>query len=178
LCGWWITITGPCYLRIIADNLFLTKDCWFRWQEISIFCDNSELNNYCEKNYRIWSPYYQFFYYNYLNNFNFNNKSDKIKILRTRMATRHWQWRLYFFYFSVFFLKKNWKTLVGVSFFPLVSGPTSNAHNSKLKKTKRCYSQWRLCTNKPVQLACLHSTTGSGSLTFVFIKFQFYHSYY
>jgi hypothetical protein len=36
------------------------------------------------------------FYYNYLNNPNFNNKSDKIKILRIR-----------FFFTSQFFLKKN-----------------------------------------------------------------------
>jgi hypothetical protein len=35
----------------------------------------------------------QFFYNNYLNNFNFNNKSDKIKILRIWMTARHYQWR-------------------------------------------------------------------------------------
>jgi hypothetical protein len=35
----------------------------------------------------------QFFYNNYLNNPNFNNKNDKIKILRIRMAARHYQWR-------------------------------------------------------------------------------------
>jgi hypothetical protein len=35
----------------------------------------------------------QFFYNNYLNNHNYNNKSDKIKILRIRMVARHYQWR-------------------------------------------------------------------------------------
>jgi hypothetical protein len=59
----------------------------------------------------------QFFYYKYSNNLNFNNKSDKIKILRIRMAARHRQWRVVktplavtsfpFFYFSIFSSKKN-----------------------------------------------------------------------
>jgi hypothetical protein len=42
-----------------------------------------------------------------------------------------------FFYFSVFFLKKNSKTPVGVVFFSLVSGPTNNTtHKFFLKKKK------------------------------------------
>jgi hypothetical protein len=39
------------------------------------------------------------FYYNYLNNFNFNNRSDKIKILRIKIAVCHCQWRLFFLTF-------------------------------------------------------------------------------
>jgi hypothetical protein len=34
---------------------------------------------------------YSYFYNNYSNNLNFNNKSDKIKILRIRMITHHRQ---------------------------------------------------------------------------------------
>jgi hypothetical protein len=41
-----------------------------------------------------------------------------------------------------------------VTFFPLASGPTPNNANSTFKKN------------------------GSGALPFVFLKFQFYHSYY
>jgi hypothetical protein len=37
---------------------------------------------------------WRFFFYNsYLNNHNFNNKSDKIEILRIYMVARHCQWR-------------------------------------------------------------------------------------
>jgi hypothetical protein len=52
-----------------------------------------------------------FFYYNYLNNFNFNNKIDKIKNLKIQMTEHHYQWRVaktpltvmsFFVYFSVF----------------------------------------------------------------------------
>jgi hypothetical protein len=37
-------------------------------------------------------PSTNFFYNNYLNNSNFNNNSDKIKILRIQMTARHCQW--------------------------------------------------------------------------------------
>jgi hypothetical protein len=47
-------------------------------------------NQILDDSYPLFSS---FFYNNYLNNSNFNNKSDKIKILRIRMAVCHCQWR-------------------------------------------------------------------------------------
>jgi hypothetical protein len=41
----------------------------------------------------MFSLYAAIFVFNYLNNPNFNNKSDKIKFLKLQMAARHWQWR-------------------------------------------------------------------------------------
>jgi hypothetical protein len=56
--------------------------------------------NWCEKTapsqvmwYFIYITTTTFFYNNYLNNPNFNIKSDKFEILRIRMAACHCQWR-------------------------------------------------------------------------------------
>jgi hypothetical protein len=83
------------------------------------------------------------FNYNYSNNHNFNNKSDKIKILRIRMTARCCQWCfantsltmtffLLFFYFSVIFLKKKTISVSGSDVFL-----TDAATNETMSAPKR-----------------------------------------
>jgi hypothetical protein len=119
-----------------------------------------------------WDSPQIFFYYNYSNNPNFNNKSDKIKNLRIRMPARHCQWRVAkmpptvtSFLFSFFLKKKPWKMLVGVAFFPLASGPTQTLSfrkkNMKGATGSGVFAQtrqweWRVYT-APLAVACCHS---------------------
>jgi hypothetical protein len=59
------------------------------------------------RQHQVWIKYIDiaaFFVNNYSNNLIFNNKSDKIEMLRIQMTARHCQWRLASFSFFIFYL--------------------------------------------------------------------------